>query len=191
MTGEEPPPVAAGKPEWRKWAKSVRKGGVSPETSLAVTACIGAWLPLAPPGVVVLYLPLPDEIDLTSILERRDREFALTRAPPDGPLSLHEADGPRERHRYGFEQPRTDTPLVDPSGVGVVLVPGLVFDRTGQRLGRGAAYYDTFLPTVPSEAARVAIVPESLVVMSVPVEPHDVRMTHIATEFGVVEVSAN
>ena len=121
-------------------------------------------------------------------MELADRQFAITRTPPNGPLTLHPADGPRERHRFGFEQPTEQAPRVDPDEVGVVLVPGLVFDRGGQRLGRGAGYYDNFLPQIPPDAPRVAVVPSWLIAAAVPTEQHDVAMTHFATENGVYQV---
>ena len=182
------PAPFAGKDGWRAWAKAVRKEGIPDHASAAVSEAIGAWLPSAREGTVVLYLPLPDELDITPIMENGDRSYALTRTPPDGPLTLHSSDGPRERHRYGFEQPTADAPIVDSSDVGVVLVPGLAFDRSGQRLGRGAGYYDTFLPSVALDVPRVAIVPSWLVIDWIPTEPHDLTMTHLATEHGVRSV---
>jgi 5-formyltetrahydrofolate cyclo-ligase len=185
VTDLDQPTDLSDKDAWRRWAKAVRRQGIGDAVSRAVTAGVAEFLATARPGPVVLFLPLPDEVDVTPIMELPDREFVLTRTPADGPLTLHPADAPRERHRFGFEQPLADAPQVDPATVGVVLVPGLAFDRTGQRLGRGAGYYDTFLPNTASDVPRVAIVPSWLIVDAIPTEPHDVVMTHFATEHGV------
>ena len=181
------PPPGATKADWRRWARASRRTGVPEAVSQSVTAGIIGWLADArtPEGMVVLYFPLPDEADVTSVMESADRAFAVTRTPSRGSLTLHLADSPRERHRYGFEQPVADAPLVDPGDVGVVLVPGLAFDRQGGRLGRGAGYYDRFLPTFPAATCRVGIAPGQLVVKVLPTDPHDVPMTHLATENGV------
>ena len=185
--GPVPPAAAASKQEWRRWAKAIRRPGIPEPVSRSVTAGIVDWLagPNAPEGTVVLYLPLPDEVDVTPVMDSVERGFALTRTPARGPLTLHPADTPRERHRYGFEQPVAGAPLTEPGDVGVVLVPGLAFDRGGGRLGRGGGYYDRFLPNLPPDAARVGVVPDHLVVQAVPTDPHDVPMTHLATESGV------
>ena len=181
------PAEGATKQEWRRWAGAMRRPGVPEPVSRAVTEGIIAWLagPDAPEGTVVIYLPLPDEVDVTPLLDDVERAFAVTRTPSRGALTLHPADTPRERHRYGFEQPVAGAPTVDPAEVGVVLVPGLAFDRSGGRLGRGGGYYDRFLPTLPSHAARVGVVPEQLLVEVVPTDRHDVPMTHLATRRGV------
>lgn len=181
------PPLLASKQEWRQWSKRARRSGIPGPVSEAVTAGIISWLdgPDAPDGMVVLYLPLPDEVDVTPVIDIIDRPCAVTRTPSQGPLTLHPADSTRERHRYGFEQPVANAPLAYPDQVGVVLVPGLAFDLRGGRLGRGGGYYDRFLPTLPPGALRMGVVTESLVVEALPTEPHDAPMTHLATESGV------
>ncbi len=183
----DPPGPEATKQEWRRWARIKRPRCVPEAVSAAVTAGLATWLaePGTPRGVVVLYLPLPDEVDVTHLMVGAERRFAVTRTPSEGSLTLHPAGAPRERHRYGFEQPVAGAPQTDPDEVGVVLVPGLVFDRAGGRLGRGGGYYDRFLLTVPRDAARVGIVPQALVVEAVPMDAHDVPMTHLAAESGV------
>ena len=185
--GPAPPAGGATKQEWRRWAKVVRRPGFREPVARAVTAGIIAWLAGrdAPGGTVVLYLPLPDEVDVTPVMDDAERGFAVTRTPSRGSLTLHPAGAPRERHRYGFEQPVAGAPPADPGDVGVVLVPGLAFDRGGGRLGRGGGYYDRFLPTLPPDTARVGVAPEQLVVEAVPTDPHDVPMTHLATQSGV------
>lgn len=188
----DPLPPGATKQQWRTWAREMRRPGVTEAVSKPVTDGIIVWLdgPEAPDGMVVLYLPLPDEVDVTHVIERTDRLCAVTRTPTRGPLTLHPVDSPRERHHYGFEQPVADAPLADPRQVGVVLVPGLAFDLNGGRLGRGGGYYDRFLPTLPPTAARVGVAPETLVVPTLPTEPHDVPMTHLATEAEVSRIIA-
>lgn len=190
-SGPDCPAPGATKDDWRRWARASRRSGIPESVSRAATVGIIEWLfgTGAPEGMVVLYLPLPDEVDVTPVMATTDRAFAVTRTPSHGPLTLHPADSPRERHRYGFEQPMAGAPLVDPNDVGVVLVPGLAFDRRGGRLGRGAGYYDRFLPTFPSGTRRVGVAPAWLVVEVVPTDPHDVPMTHVATEYGVREMA--
>ncbi|NIR35599.1 MAG: 5-formyltetrahydrofolate cyclo-ligase, partial [Actinobacteria bacterium] len=69
--------------------------------------------------------------------------------------------------------------------IDLVLVPGLVFDAGGGRIGRGAAYFDGLLPGLRPGVPVVGVVPSACVVERVPMEPHDVSVTHLATEKGV------
>lgn len=127
------------------------------------------------------------EIASEDIAGRTPHRLYTTRTPARGPLTVHPLDAPRERHRYGFEQPVESSAEADLSDIGIVLVPGLAFDREGRRLGRGKGYYDRLLAQLPGRAL-VAITLERLLVKRVPTEPHDLPMTHLATEWGVTPV---
>ena len=63
-----------------------------------------------------------------------------------------------------------------------------MFGRDGSRLGNGMGYYDRLLAACRDDVVRVAVTRSDLVVASVPVDEHDVAMTHLATELGVTIV---
>ncbi len=62
-----------------------------------------------------------------------------------------------------------------------VLVPGVAFDRSGNRLGRGRGYYDRALSLFPGHKIGVAYSVQ-LQHEEIPFEEHDVRLNYIATE---------
>ncbi|MFN0195423.1 MAG: 5-formyltetrahydrofolate cyclo-ligase [Planctomycetaceae bacterium] len=70
--------------------------------------------------------------------------------------------------------------------VDLVLVPGLAFDRQGNRLGRGKGYYDRLLSQALPRTTLVALAFEEQILESIPIEPHDVKMDYIATENGMI-----
>ena len=129
--------------------------------------------------------PLPDEPDPQPVEVGLHDRLALTRTPPSGGLTVHPASSPRERHGFGFEQPVASAPTVPLSDIGVVLVPGMAFDRFGVRLGRGAGHFDRFLPDLVGTAHLVGVCAEGRVVARLPREPHDIPMTHLLTERGL------
>lgn len=154
--------------------------------------CVGLHRFLAGPrraGWVVGYEALPGEPDLTALFARPDAgPFALTRTPAEGhDLTLHPADSPRERHRFGFAQPTADAPVVADEDVAVVLVPGLAFDMTGTRLGHGGGYYDRLLARLGPSVWRVGV-SDGFIVSGLPRDEHDEAMTHLASEIGVVPI---
>ena len=101
--------------------------------------------------VVVLYDPLPGEVDLWPLADALGHvRFALTRTPETGhDLTLHPATATLEHHRFGYRQPVADSAVIGDHEVRAVLVPALAFDRTGNRLGFGAGYYDRLLARLP------------------------------------------
>jgi 5,10-methenyltetrahydrofolate synthetase len=91
-----------------------------------------------------------------------------------------------ERDAWGMSVPR-HLVTVSANSLDAVIVPGLAFDRVGNRLGRGKGVYDRFLATLPPSTRRIGLIPSSLVVDRLPVEPHDVPMHAVVTELGVIE----
>lgn len=81
---------------------------------------------------------------------------------------------------YGILEPNVDDPIIDPSLLDVVVVPGSVFDKNGYRTGYGGGYYDRFLEN--TDAIRVGVCFDFQLVDDVFPENHDKRMDFIITE---------
>jgi 5,10-methenyltetrahydrofolate synthetase len=168
------------KREWREWAKGV--GGAS--LSDGVVASLREWPPLH--GTVLSYLAMEDEVDLRDIHSLDRCRVAITRTPEFGPLSVHIHQPDKlESHRLGYEQPRLGTPTIAFDDIDVVLVPGLVFDQHGNRLGRGKGYYDALLSQLPVGTVRVGVTVDELLVDEIATEDHDQRVAWVATESGI------
>ncbi len=75
-----------------------------------------------------------------------------------------------------------DDPPPDPSEIDVVIVPGTAFTREGDRLGQGGGWYDRFLTQVRPDCTTIGVGFAPQLVESLPVEPHDVRLTHVITD---------
>ena len=144
------------------------------------------------------YLAFGHEVDLElliaeSFAQPLEKRLALPRIVLGGErrLTLHLASAEDlEPHPYGPRQPTVTSPLVEPREIDLVLVPGLAFDRRGGRLGYGHGYYDRLLTHLPALTPRVGVSFDALVVESVPVADHDVRLTHLVTESGLVAVGS-
>ena len=85
--------------------------------------------------------------------------------------------------------PEPDGPRLGPealSDAGLVIVPAMAVDHAGNRLGRGAGYYDRALASVESPVC--AVVHANELVESVPHEAHDVTVQMAVTETGLFRV---
>lgn len=69
--------------------------------------------------------------------------------------------------------------------IDLFLVPGVAFDREGNRLGYGRGYYDRLLAGARPDAALVGLAFECQLVPRIPREPHDVQVDRIVTEAAV------
>jgi 5-formyltetrahydrofolate cyclo-ligase len=185
--------VRAAKAAARRSARARRSGAAVDHEGRCRALARFLAAEVAPGRWVVVYDPLGDEVDLAGLIGSHHdpmRRFAETRTPEEGHrLTIHPWGGPRERHPYGFHQPRADAPTVADADIGAVLVPGLAFDVRGNRLGRGGGYYDRFLARLGPDVLRIGVT-IGPVVEALPVEDHDVAMTHLADAGGVRPVVA-
>jgi 5-formyltetrahydrofolate cyclo-ligase len=177
------------KAEWRHRAKQARIGiDVDPQrhgeglARFLTSDAVGE-------GWVLGYQAIAGEVDLSALYARPGLgPFALTRTPMEGhDLTLHPLDSPSEVHPYGFDQPVAEAEVVADTEIAVVLVPGLAFDRLGSRLGRGKGYYDRLLGRFGPQVAVVGVT-GNYIVAELPTDDHDVAMTHLCGDFGVLPV---
>lgn len=85
---------------------------------------------------------------------------------------------------YGILAPQATAAALDPARCDVMIVPGVAFDRQGNRLGRGKGYYDRYLPRVGG--CHIGVCLDDFVVETLPHEPHDARMHLLVTESGIL-----
>jgi len=87
---------------------------------------------------------------------------------------------------YGILEPKNDFLRVRSyNEVELVIVPGIVFDEKGNRIGYGGGYYDRLLKRI--DAKKIALAYDFQVMERIPNEEHDVRMDMIITEKRVIK----
>lgn len=72
---------------------------------------------------------------------------------------------------------------IRPDELDLVMVPGTAFDLRGGRMGQGKGYYDRLLAKVRPDAQVVGLAFECQIFDEIPVEPHDVFMDLVLTEY--------
>lgn len=147
---------------------------------------------------VMTYLPIRNEVDTTAVMAHclndgkalvlprmdyeRDRIAAHRVTAPAGQLVLG---------RMGLMEPDpAKTEAVAPETIDIVIVPGLVFDRAGNRIGWGRGYYDAFLAQLGTRAKRVGLAYEFQLVDSLEHDGHDVPMDFVLTEHATLQFNS-
>lgn len=140
-------------------------------------------------GAILFYRALREEIDPLGAFAQCLREgirVALPRIDEDSREirvievdSLDESD--YETDRYGVPVPRRGREI-RATELDAIVVPGLAFDRTGGRLGRGAGYYDRLLVRVPERCIAIGFAHACQIVERVPLGGQDRRVAALVTD---------
>jgi 5-formyltetrahydrofolate cyclo-ligase len=221
-----PPDSFPGKTEARAWARDLLRGlspGDRAARSAAAAERILGMESFRESYLVLAFLSMPSEIDTSLVIRAALRSGKRAAAPriEGGDIAFAYLDESWEslpRDSLGIPTPPAGDPI--PPGelrrVNVfALIPGLLFDAGGGRLGRGKGYYDRFLASVisglgadvpiaegPGSAGAPTARPgggvgffvpcgfcyEAQVVPLVPVAEGDIRVPRIATEARVLDV---
>lgn len=136
---------------------------------------------------VAFFASLTEEVETRPMIERALREGKNVALPKTDlttkKLSFYRIEDARELTpgTMGIPEPREDASrLVAPEDLDCVVVPGVVFDRAGYRIGHGAGLYDRFLKIAPG--VKIGLAYSFQLVGRVPVEPHDVRVDRVITD---------
>ncbi|MGN1064550.1 MAG: 5-formyltetrahydrofolate cyclo-ligase [Thermoguttaceae bacterium] len=92
---------------------------------------------------------------------------------------------------FGILEPRPelrDDPdsFIAPDMIDVLVTPGLGFDAEGRRLGRGAGYYDHYVPLLRSNTALIGLCFDEQLVDAIPVDERDARVDAVVTPTRVI-----
>ena len=89
------------------------------------------------------------------------------------------------KSRFGILEPDPQTcSPADLSRIALVIVPGVVFDRRGGRIGFGAGYYDRFLSRF--SGSKIGLIYSKFVSVRVPRGRFDTAVDALVTEKGVI-----
>lgn len=143
---------------------------------------------------VMGFLSMPDELDTAPILSELLAAGKRVYVPRTDvkqrlmfPVRLNDMKHLR-MGEYGIREPNSDEQC-DPSELDFVLVPGRAFDRAGNRLGRGAAFYDRFMCQRGFRAVRCGIAFACQVLDAVPHDAKDVPVQILVTEFETLRIA--
>lgn len=171
----------------RRAAQTVR--AMSPGDRCAASAQIVARLRDLPEfrasRTVALYLALPGEVDLSPLTGEPDKIFFLPRYDAATGVYAMARYGALQTGKFGIPEPGPEMPAATAGELQRMfwLVPGLAFDPSGVRLGRGGGFYDRLLEGRGGPVAGVFFACRAL--PQIPSESHDRRLDLAVTEEAV------
>ncbi len=192
-------PLPNHKPLLRAWARAWRRR-VSEEwvrtESERVCRRIMMLQQFADARIVGAYLAMAGEVNLDAAIahgRRLGKRFcvpALCRETDQYAWAWFCPGNAVSHGRWNVPEPADPCWIEEATIVDLILVPGLVFDTAGGRLGQGGGHYDRLLRQVPARW-RMGVAFEEQVVPQVPQDPWDVRMDGLVTNTRILITGAN
>jgi len=103
------------------------------------------------------------------------------------PSKIFDFDIELEKGKKGILEPKKEYYRLFPSeNIDLIIVPGVAFDLSGNRIGRGFGYYDNFLRKVRSSTKIVALAFEMQIVKKIPNDKNDIPVHKIITEKRII-----
>ena len=135
---------------------------------------------------ILFFAPLADELDVWSLLEKCVATKKICALPAFNPATqtytariVFNPVTDVATGKFGVREPLASCPEISLNGFDLVLVPGVAFDVSGNRLGRGRGFYDRILAAASGVKCGVAY--DFQLQEKIPTEPHDAKVTFIFT----------
>jgi len=155
---------------------------------------LSTFVPFCQAETILFYLAMKDEVQTEKMIEESLQKGKRVVAPSIDwqrkeilPSEIKDLTKDIEIGVLKIPQPKNNlySPF-SPVNIDMVIVPGVVFDRKGNRLGFGGGFYDRFLGKLSDKTELVALAFELQLVENVPSQSHDVAVDYLITERGII-----
>lgn len=143
--------------------------------------------------VVMVFLSLPHEVDTTPLILHAWQQGKTVAAPKISfqqrhmiPVEITSLETGFKTDDKGLRNPTSGNP-VPFDEIDLVITPGLGFDRSGNRLGRGGGYYDRFFTCDQLDAQRWGIAFSEQLCEDIPHDETDIQVHAVVTENEIVQ----
>ena len=135
------------------------------------------------------YMPLPGEVDVRPLFETPNKAFYIPAFDEaSGGYRMARLTTELKKGRFGIPEPSVLVFAAEDE-LDLIIVPGVAFDRTGHRVGRGGGFYDRLLPQYCAVRAGICFGFQCL--ETVPAQEHDIRMDWVVTETEILKIALN
>lgn len=141
--------------------------------------------------IILAFLSLPTEIDTTNLVFHAWRNMKRVLAPKVSweqrrmlPIEIRSLSDDVSESPLGIREPAQGLPF-PVANIDLVIVPGLGFDKNGNRIGRGRGFYDRFLAHRDWKGVACGFALEEQVVDEVPRQEHDMEVDMLITDVTI------
>lgn len=131
--------------------------------------------------VAAIYSALPGEVDLHILLKDENRVWVFPKVEGNDLVfyQVKSLEDDLVTGAFDILEPKSDLEPFEISEIDLFLCPGLGFDHSGGRIGRGRGFYDRVLAKARPDAVKLGVCFGFQLVDSIYMEEHDIRMNGV------------
>ncbi len=179
--------VIQNKSELRKYALEKRKTsglcGVSEINSKRITSAILNSKEFKNSKNIALYYPIKGEIDITGLLNVKNKNFYLP-VCKDNELEFLKYENKLVTGKYSIPEPTGNK--INPEELDIIYIPALMANRKCYRLGYGKGYYDRFFAKYKIRAKKIIVVANELINDTFVQDSNDYRCDMVLSENSLI-----
>ncbi len=182
--------LAKKKEEYREYYLNIRKGlslDEVKEKSKTICGIVHSFPIWERAQTVMLYAPTQNEVDVTSLIKaalEEGKNLLLPRVEHKIDIVPYKIRNFPEDLAPGFAsilEPIPGKTIPWEGEINIIVVPGVVFDIRGGRIGYGLGCYDRFLKKHP-KAIKIGLTFERCLTYALPLESEDEMLDIVITE---------
>lgn len=136
-------------------------------------------------NVIAIYKSLPSEVDTSDLIEFSFIQGKTVVLPKTilNEIKFYKIDKNEKliKSEFGVEEPEgLKEKLINDEKIDLIIVPGICFDKNGNRLGFGKGYYDRFLANTNIDTIGICF--EEQIIEKVITDKYDVKIKKIITD---------
>lgn len=131
-------------------------------------------------GTIALFWSLPDEVETHLLINKwyKQKQILLPSIQGEN-IELREYKG-QENLNPGmrFQIPEPSSAAFEAyNEIDTIITPGVAFDKSNNRLGRGKGFYDKLLPLL--QCRKIGLCFNFQFFDAIPAEPHDIKVDEV------------
>ena len=177
------------KQELRKFAKNVRKTlniNVLSEQILQVFLSSEIYKKAEN---IAAYYPCNNELNIIKLFQDKNKQFYLPKMGDDDEITFHsyKENDTLIKNSFNIFEPVTEA--VNSDIIDLMILPALMCDKNGFRLGYGKGCYDKFFNKNNFTGLKVVFIPDELFINSLPNDKYDVPADFIVTQSQIININ--
>ena len=138
---------------------------------------------------IASYYPYNNELNIIKLFKENNKNFYLPKMKENDEITFHpyKKDDTLIKNSFNILEPITNP--VNPDIIDLMILPALMCDKKGFRLGYGKGCYDKFLSQQNFSRIKVVFIPDELLVNSLPADKNDIPVDFVFTQSKIITVN--